>query len=141
MTATKNFALTGAAGYIAPRHMRAIADTHNRLVAALDPFDSVGSLTVISRRPGFLPNLNVSTGILISYVAKVMVRLLIMLVFVRPTICMMHIFVWLFVTRLMPFVKNPWCLIPGMWMPCRKLSKNREKKFLPFCNYGCILQL
>jgi UDP-N-acetyl-2-amino-2-deoxyglucuronate dehydrogenase len=42
MTATKNFALTGAAGYIAPRHMRAIADTHNRLVAALDPFDSVG---------------------------------------------------------------------------------------------------
>ena len=38
----KNFALIGAAGYIAPRHMRAIKDTGNRLVAALDPFDSVG---------------------------------------------------------------------------------------------------
>ena len=36
-----NFALTGAAGYIAPRHLKAIADTGNRLVAALDRFDSV----------------------------------------------------------------------------------------------------
>ena len=38
----KNFALIGAAGYIAPRHMRAIKDTGNKLIAALDPFDSVG---------------------------------------------------------------------------------------------------
>jgi UDP-N-acetyl-2-amino-2-deoxyglucuronate dehydrogenase len=32
-----NFALTGAAGYIAPRHLKAIQDTGNRLVAAVDP--------------------------------------------------------------------------------------------------------
>ncbi|WP_029415029.1 Gfo/Idh/MocA family oxidoreductase [Brevundimonas bacteroides] len=38
----KNFALIGAAGYIAPRHMRAIADTGNRLVTAFDPNDSIG---------------------------------------------------------------------------------------------------
>lgn len=38
----KNFALIGAAGYIAPRHMKAIKDTGNNLVAATDPFDSVG---------------------------------------------------------------------------------------------------
>tara|TARA_R100001132_G_scaffold27329_1_gene32314 strand:+ start:448 stop:1395 length:948 start_codon:yes stop_codon:yes gene_type:complete len=38
----KNFALIGAAGYIAPRHMKAIKDTDNTLVAALDPNDSVG---------------------------------------------------------------------------------------------------
>jgi len=38
----KQFALIGAAGYIAPRHLRAIKDTHNNLVAALDKFDSVG---------------------------------------------------------------------------------------------------
>jgi len=38
----KNFALIGAAGYIAPRHLKAIKDTGNNLVAALDPFDSVG---------------------------------------------------------------------------------------------------
>ena len=37
-----NFALIGAAGYIAPRHMKAIRDTGNRLVAALDPYDGVG---------------------------------------------------------------------------------------------------
>jgi len=39
-----NFALIGAAGYIAPRHLKAIADTGNCLVAALDKFDSVGRL-------------------------------------------------------------------------------------------------
>jgi UDP-N-acetyl-2-amino-2-deoxyglucuronate dehydrogenase len=38
----KNFALIGAAGYIAPRHMKAIKETGNKLVAALDNFDSVG---------------------------------------------------------------------------------------------------
>lgn len=38
----KNFALIGAAGYIAPRHMQAIKATGNDLVAALDPNDSVG---------------------------------------------------------------------------------------------------
>lgn len=37
-----NFALIGAAGYIAPRHMKAIKDTDNDLVAALDKNDSVG---------------------------------------------------------------------------------------------------
>ena len=40
----ENFALTGVAGYVAPRHLKAIKETGNRLVAALDPFDSVGIL-------------------------------------------------------------------------------------------------
>lgn len=40
----KNFALIGAAGYIAPRHMKAIKETGNNLVAALDKNDSVGIL-------------------------------------------------------------------------------------------------
>jgi UDP-N-acetyl-2-amino-2-deoxyglucuronate dehydrogenase len=38
----KNFALIGAAGYIAPRHLQAIRDTKNNLVAALDKSDTVG---------------------------------------------------------------------------------------------------
>ena len=38
----KRFALIGAAGYIAPRHMKAIKDTGNVLVAAFDPYDGVG---------------------------------------------------------------------------------------------------
>ena len=38
----KNFALIGASGYIAPRHLKAIKDTNNNLLAALDRFDSVG---------------------------------------------------------------------------------------------------
>ena len=40
----KNFALTGVAGYIAPRHLQAIKDTGSNLVAAMDPHDSVGIL-------------------------------------------------------------------------------------------------
>ncbi len=40
----KNFVLIGAAGYIAPRHMKAIKETGNNLLAALDPHDSVGVL-------------------------------------------------------------------------------------------------
>lgn len=40
----KNFALIGVAGYVAPRHLRAISGTGNRLVAAYDKFDSVGIL-------------------------------------------------------------------------------------------------
>lgn len=38
----KKFALIGAAGFVAPRHMKAIRDTGNTLVAAMDPNDSVG---------------------------------------------------------------------------------------------------
>ena len=38
----KNFALLGASGYIAPRHLKAIKDTDNNLLATLDRFDSVG---------------------------------------------------------------------------------------------------
>ncbi len=38
----KNFGIIGVAGYIAPRHLKAIKDTGNRLVVALDKSDSVG---------------------------------------------------------------------------------------------------
>jgi UDP-N-acetyl-2-amino-2-deoxyglucuronate dehydrogenase len=40
----RRFALTGVAGYIAPRHLQAIKDTNNELIAALDPHDAVGIL-------------------------------------------------------------------------------------------------
>jgi len=52
---TKNFALIGAAGYIAPRHMKAIKDTGNDLVAALDKNDSVGIID------SYFPNANFFT--------------------------------------------------------------------------------
>lgn len=41
---SKIFAMTGVAGYVAPRHLKAIKDTGNRLAAACDPHDSVGIL-------------------------------------------------------------------------------------------------
>lgn len=51
----KNFALIGAAGYIAPRHLKAIKDTNNTLLCALDKFDSVGVLD------SYFPNANFFT--------------------------------------------------------------------------------
>lgn len=44
MQKTFNFGITGVAGYIAPRHLKAIKETGNHVVAALDPHDSVGIL-------------------------------------------------------------------------------------------------
>ena len=40
----QNFAITGVAGFVAPRHLNAIRDTGHRLVAAVDPHDAVGLL-------------------------------------------------------------------------------------------------
>ena len=48
MLSNKNFALIGAGGYVAPKHMKAIKDTGNNLVAALDNSDSVGILDSFS---------------------------------------------------------------------------------------------
>ncbi len=64
----KNFALIGASGYIAPRHMKAIKDTGNNLVAALDPYDGIGIMdsnfpqaeffTELERFEDFIDNFN-----------------------------------------------------------------------------------
>lgn len=52
-TQVKNYALIGAGGYIAPRHMKAIRDTGNRLLAAVDKSDSVGILDSFSHDVAF----------------------------------------------------------------------------------------
>ena len=46
----KKFALIGAAGFVAPKHMKGIKDTNNELVAIMDPHDSVGIID------SFFPN-------------------------------------------------------------------------------------
>lgn len=48
----RNFALIGVSGYIAVRHLQAISETGNKLLAALDPFDSVGIID------GYFPEAN-----------------------------------------------------------------------------------
>ncbi|MEX1224261.1 MAG: Gfo/Idh/MocA family oxidoreductase [Pirellulales bacterium] len=53
----KNFALIGAAGYIAPKHLQAIHETGNHLAAAVDPHDNVGRLD------GFFPETRFFTEI------------------------------------------------------------------------------
>lgn len=75
----KNFALIGAAGYIAPRHMKAIKDTGNNLLAAMDPSDSVGILdsyfprsyffTEFERFDRHIEKLKYDEGIKLDYVS------------------------------------------------------------------------
>jgi UDP-N-acetyl-2-amino-2-deoxyglucuronate dehydrogenase len=52
----KRFALIGAAGYVAPRHLKAIKQTGNNLVAAYDPHDSVGILDSFFPKADFFTN-------------------------------------------------------------------------------------
>ncbi len=54
---TYNFALIGAAGYVAPRHMKAIKETGNRIVAAADPSDSVGILDSFDPSVRYFPEI------------------------------------------------------------------------------------
>ena len=49
----KNFALIGAAGYVAPKHIQAIKATQNSLVAAIDPHDNVGYLDTYYPKAAF----------------------------------------------------------------------------------------
>ena len=54
---TYNFALIGAAGFVAPRHMQAISDTGNRLIAATDPHDAVGVMDRYFLNVRFFPEI------------------------------------------------------------------------------------
>jgi len=84
----KNFALIGAAGYIAPRHMQAIKATGNQLVAALDVNDSVGIIDSHFPDAEFLLSSNALTGTSTKFAVLTTVAALIMCPSVRPTICM-----------------------------------------------------
>jgi len=53
---TYKFGLIGAAGYVAPRHMRAIRDTGHTLTAALDPYDGIGILDQYFPEASFFTN-------------------------------------------------------------------------------------
>lgn len=103
----KNFALIGAAGYIAPRHMRAIKETGNELVCALDPYDGIGIMdsyfpeadffTEPERFDRHLDKLRRQGKRKIDYVS----------ICSRITF-MMHTSAWRSVMMRMPFVRNRW---------------------------------
>ena len=87
----RNFILIGAAGYIAPRHMKAIKETGNHLIAAYDPYDGVGILD------SYFPNAFFFTEFerFDRHIEKLKerVQILILYQFVLLIIYTMHIFV------------------------------------------------
>ena len=58
----KNFGLIGASGYIAPRHMKAIKDTNNNLIVALDKNDSIGIIDSYFPNADFFTEIEDMTG-------------------------------------------------------------------------------
>ena len=91
----KNFAITGVAGYIAPRHLQAIKDTGNNLVAAVDPHDSVGILDRYFPGTSFFTEFERFDRHLEKLRRIIQMKKLIIFLFAHPIIFMMHIFVWL----------------------------------------------
>ncbi len=103
----KRFALIGAAGYIAPRHMQAIRDTGNDLVAILDPSDSVGIIDSYFPRADYfseperfdrhLDKLRRQPGQQVDFVS-----------ICSPNYCMMRISASPCATEHMLFARNRW---------------------------------
>jgi hypothetical protein len=58
VSSPKNFGIIGVAGYIAVRHLHAIKETGNNLLASLDKFDSVGRIDSLNGLTGILTSLN-----------------------------------------------------------------------------------
>ena len=121
----KNFALIGAAGYIAPRHLRAIKDTGNVLVAAYDKFDSVGIMDSFFPEASFFTEQELfdrhctklkRIGQNIDYVS----------------IC---------TPNYLHDAHMRYGLRLGVWMRCRKWKKKRDTTSILFYNYVCTSPL
>ena len=85
----KNFALIGAGGFVTPRHLKAIHATGNRLIAAVDPCDSVGILDKYFPETQFFTRLSVLTVFLRSKEKNQNLIGFIISVSVHPIISMM----------------------------------------------------
>ena len=134
-----NFGLIGAAGYIAPRHMKAIKDTGNKLVAALDLYDSVGIIdsyfpeadffTEPERFDRHMDKLRRSGKDKIDYLS----------------ICSPN---YLHDAHIRMALRNDahaicershWYSIPGMWMRWPRLKKKPVKKYSPSSSFAITL--
>lgn len=130
----KNFALTGVAGYIAPRHLQAIKDTGNRLVAAVDPHDSVGILDKYFPKTSFFTEFERFDRHLEKLRRTHSDEKVDYLSICSPNnLHDAHIRLALRVGA-DAICENHLCLIPGIWINCRKLKKKRVKKYLQFSN-------
>ena len=101
-----NFGLIGVAGYVSPRHLKAIKDTNNRLVAALDKSDSVGILDSFFPNAVFFTEFERFDRYLEMLRRKEPKTLSNMSPFVHQIIFTMHIAASLFVSVLTPFAKS-----------------------------------
>lgn len=106
---THNFALIGAAGYVAPRHFKAIQDSGQQLVAVLDKSDSVGIIDRFFPMQHSSLKVNGLTVISINSIKKIMKKRWIFFQSVLPIICMMPISDLPFGTMQMPSAKNRLC--------------------------------
>jgi len=135
----KNFAIIGAGGYIAPRHMQAIRDTGNRLVAAVDPKDSVGILdrysfdvrffTEVERFDRHLEKLRrLGEAERVHYVSICSPN------YLHDAHCRLALHVGADAICEKPLVINPWNLDA-----IEEIEARPEGRFIPFCSCAFIL--
>lgn len=133
----KNFALIGLAGFIAPRHLRAIKDTGNSLLASIDPKDSVGIMDSYFPDSDFFIEFEQfdrhvqklkKQGKELNYVS-----ILLLIIYMIP------IFDLLFVQTLMLYVRSHWFLTRRISIHCLNCKKKVVGKFGIFYSLGYTL--
>ena len=138
----KNFAMTGVAGFVAPRHLKAIQDTGNRLVAAVDPHDAVGVLdrysfdvrffTEIERFDRHLEKLRRGPDEPSASTTSASAR---------RTICTTRTSGWRCASAPTRSARSRWSSIRGTSMRCRSSSRRPAGASTPCCSCACIPQL
>ena len=114
----QNFAITGVAGYVAPRHLNAIRDTGNRLVAAVDPHDSVGILDRFFADVAFFTEFERFDRHLEKLAARTEdERVHWLSASARPTTCTTPTSASPCGWAPTPSARNRWSSTPGTWMP------------------------
>lgn len=130
----KNFAIIGVGGYIAPRHLKAIKDTGNIIVAATDPKDSVGILDRFSYDVRYFPEIerfdrhleklrHKSEEERVHFVSVCSPN------YLHDAHCRLAMRVGANV-----ICENLLLLTLGTWKLCKKLKKKPIQKSIQFCN-------
>ena len=135
----KRFAMLGAAGFVAPRHLKTIHQTGNRLTAACDPYDGVGILDRFSQNVASLLSLSASIGTLRSFAEKEPESAVDYLSIMLPELP---------ARRTLPsgvktscvrdFAKNRWLSVPGTWTNLSKSKRNMGEKSIRCFNSDSI---
>ena len=139
----KNFAIIGVGGYVAPRHLKAIYETGNNLIAAYDTSDSVGVLDSYFPATSFFTEMELfdrhctkakNRGEQLDYVSICTPNYL---HDAPPTICTMHTHAMRCVSAPTSSARNPSYSILGISTASNRSRSRRGTWSTTSCSYAC----